>query len=200
LRAKAHQKVRRQRQDFHHQVALQLVQRRATINHEDVRSANMIKNQHPAKSISDAGWSQFLRILSVKAVCAGRKVVAVNPAFTSQTCSGCGVMVQKGFSVRWRSCPACGTSLHQDQNAAKNREWLGQSLRSGVAFATAENREAPGFSHGGACHLLSALGERCDWVKIVRKEPKVGLRIGSQAFRDRRASPLQATKICWRGD
>jgi len=122
LLAKAHQTVCRQRQDFHHKTALALVRENVTIYHEDLQVRNMVKNHHLAKSISDAGWSQCLSILSFKAVCAGRRVVAVNPAFTSQTCSGCGVLVAKGLSVRWHRCPECGTSLHRDQNAAENRE------------------------------------------------------------------------------
>jgi putative transposase len=93
----------------------------------------MVKNHHLAKSISDAGWGAFLITLSYKAACAGRSVVAVNPAYTSQWCSGCGVLVQKGLSVRWHSCPECGISLHRDHNAARNIERLGQSLRGGVA-------------------------------------------------------------------
>ena len=133
LLAKAHQKVRRQRQDFHHKTALALVQQNDTIYHEDLQMANMVRNHHLAKSISDAGWSAFLGILSFKAACAGRSVIAVNPAFTSQMCSGCGVVVAKGLSVRWHSCPECGTSLHRDHNAAKNIERLGQSLRGAVA-------------------------------------------------------------------
>jgi IS605 OrfB family transposase len=98
------------------------------IYHEDLQTVNLVKNRHLAKSIQDAGWSAFLTILSYKAACASRSVVAVPPAYTSQTCSGCGAMVQKGLSVCWRSCPDCGTSLHRDHSAAKNREWLGQSL------------------------------------------------------------------------
>ena len=99
----------------------------------DLQTANMVKNHHLAKSITDAGWAAFLSILTFKAACAGRTVVAVPPAYTSQTCSGCGVLVSKGLSVRWHSCPDCGTSLHRDHNAAKNIERLGQSLRGGVA-------------------------------------------------------------------
>ncbi len=97
LLAKAHQTVRRQRQDFHHKTALALVQQNDTIYHEDLQMANMVKNHHLAKSISDAGWGAFLIILTHKAACAGRSVVAVNPAYTSQHCSGCGVHGRQGL-------------------------------------------------------------------------------------------------------
>jgi putative transposase len=133
LLAKAHLTVKRQRQDFHHKVALHLVRSNDTIYHEDLQTANMLKNHHLAKSIADAGWGQFLSILAAKAAYAGRRVQAVPPAYTSQTCSGCGVVVVKGLSVRWHSCPDCGTSLHRDHNAAKNIERAGQALRGEVA-------------------------------------------------------------------
>jgi putative transposase len=136
---KAHQTVRRQRQDFHHKTALALVRANDTIYHEDLQVRNMVRNHHLAKSISDAGWAAFLSILSYKAACAGREVVAVTPAFTSQRCSGCGVMVLKGLSVRWHSCPDCGTSLHRDHNAARNIERAGQVRQGGVALAASEN-------------------------------------------------------------
>jgi putative transposase len=144
LLARAHQKVKRQRADFHHKTALAFVRTNDTIYHEDLQTANMVKNHHLAKSISDAGWASFLAILAFKAACAGKRVVAVPPAYTSQICSGCGVVVSKGLSVRWHSCPECGTSLHRDHNAAKNIERLGQSLRGGVAAAASESRESMG--------------------------------------------------------
>jgi IS605 OrfB family transposase len=118
---------------FQHKTALKLVQQYDTIYHEDLQTANMLKNHHLAKSIQDAGWQTCLSILAFKAACAGKQVVAVPPASTSQTCSGCGVVAYKGLSVRWHACPDCGASLHRDHNAAKNIERLGQSLRGAVA-------------------------------------------------------------------
>jgi putative transposase len=127
LLAKAHLKVKRQRQDFHHKTALQVVRQYDTVYFEDLQTANMVKNHHLAKSISDAGWSAFLTLLAFKAVDAGKQAVAVPPAHTSQTCSGCGREVWKGLSVRWRRCPYedCGASLPRDHNAALNILALG---------------------------------------------------------------------------
>jgi putative transposase len=123
--AKAHQPVRNQRRDFQHRQAAKLVHAYDVISHEDLRVRTMVQNHSLAKSISDAGWSAFLTILAFKAASAGKRVQAVNPAFTSQACSGCGVIVQKGVSIRWHQCPECGTSLHRDQNAALNMLRLG---------------------------------------------------------------------------
>jgi putative transposase len=137
LLARAHQRVRRTRVDCHHKTARSLVRQYDRIYHEDLQTANLVKNHHLAKSIADAGWSAFLRILSCKAAEAGKTVVAVPAAFTSQACSGCGVLVHKGLSVRWHRCPDCGVSLHRDHNAARNilargREHsaLGQSVQA----------------------------------------------------------------------
>jgi putative transposase len=135
LLARAHQKVRRARQDFHHKAALALVRQYDTVSHEALQTANMVKNHHLAKSSSDAGWSAFLSILSCKAAYAGKTVVAVPPASTSQACSGCGVLVQKALSVRWHECPDCGASLHRDHNAALNILKRGRELTVGPGMA-----------------------------------------------------------------
>jgi putative transposase len=55
LLAKAQQKVKRQRADFHHKTALTLVRANDTIYHEELQVANLLRNHHLAKSISDAG-------------------------------------------------------------------------------------------------------------------------------------------------
>ncbi len=142
--AKAHQTVKRQRQDFHHKTALNLLRQYEAIYLEDLQVANMVRNHHLAKSISDAGWSQFRSILEGKAVYAGRRVIAVPPAYTSQDCSGCGTRIPKSLSVRTHVCTSCGLVLDGDENAARNIQWAGQALRGLVAVAAGLNRESIG--------------------------------------------------------
>src|SRR5262249_47710959 len=86
LLAKQRQKVRRQRQDFQQKVARSLVRQYDIISLEDLQVANLVRNHHLAKSISDAGWAQFRTTLEYKAACAGKQVVLVAPAYTSQDC------------------------------------------------------------------------------------------------------------------
>jgi putative transposase len=143
LLAEAHQDVRRQRADFHHKTALTLLRANDTIYLEDLQVRNMVRNHHLAKSISDAGWAQFRAILAAKAACAGRRVLAVNPAYTSQECSGCGTLVRKSLSVRTHICPSCGLVIDRDENAAINIQWAGQALRGLAGILAGVNREVP---------------------------------------------------------
>ena len=126
---RAYQTVKRQLADFHHKMALKLLRQYDVIYLEDLQVANMVRNHHLAKSISDAGWAQFRSILDAKAVCAGRRVIAVPAQYTSQDCSGCGERVPKSLSVRTHVCTSCGLVLDRDENAARNIQWAGQALR-----------------------------------------------------------------------
>src|SRR5919199_4603334 len=132
--AKAHRRIRNKRLDFHHQEARKIVDRHGAIAVEGLRVANMVRNPHLSKSIADAGWNQFLTILAHKAEEAGVVIVVVDPAGTSQVCSGCGRSVPKTLSDRWHTCPYedCGLSLQRDHNSA--RELLN---RAGLARAVA---------------------------------------------------------------
>jgi putative transposase len=132
-----HQHVQRQRRDFHHKSALDLLQQYDVIYLEDLQVRNMVRNQHLAKSISDAGWAAFRTILEAKAACAGRQVIAVPPAYTSQDCSGvlpdgssCAQRVAKSLSVRTHVCPSCGLVLDRDENAALNIRRAGQARQA----------------------------------------------------------------------
>jgi putative transposase len=87
LLAKAHLKVKRARQGFAHKSARALVNDYDHIAVEQLNIRGMVRNHALAKSISDAGWGLFLNILIAKAASAGRVVVEVNPAGTSQACA-----------------------------------------------------------------------------------------------------------------
>ena len=118
--AKQHLKVQRQREDHARKLACALVTSHDLIAYEDLPVRNMVKNHYLAKSISDAGWSQFLHWVLYYAALHGIECLAVPPAYTSQRCSGCGAMVKKCLSVRTHCCPHCGLILDRDQNAALN--------------------------------------------------------------------------------
>src|SRR5262249_49418857 len=131
-------------QDLHHQTARALVRAKEAIEQADVQPANRGKPHQRAKSLGDAGWSALLALLSGTAAGAGRSVSAVPSASTRQTCSGGGVLVHQGLSLRWPAGPECGTRRHRDQNAAKNRERAGQARRGGVAVVASGNRASIG--------------------------------------------------------
>ena len=156
--ARAHQTVRRQRADFHHKTALLLVRRYDAIYHEAIQSASLSRRPAPVpdgnggyrsngaarkaglnKSIADAAWGRILSILACKAACAGKRVEAVNPAYTSQDCSGCGARVPTSLRVRTHVCPYCGLVLDRDENAARNILRAGQAHQGALALAAVVN-------------------------------------------------------------
>jgi len=117
-----HEHVANQRKDYLNKVVSNLTRRYDMIAIEDLRVTNMVKNHTLSKSILDAGWTYFAQHLTNKAESAGRALCVVNPAYTSKTCSGCGVLFSQDITlaVRWVTCAACGLSLDRDHNAARN--------------------------------------------------------------------------------
>ncbi|NEQ41050.1 MAG: transposase [Okeania sp. SIO3I5] len=124
---KQQKKVADKRKDFHLKTANELLSKADVIAHVDARGvpeANLnikgLSKTRLSKSINDAGWGQFLTILTVKAENAGQKTIGVNPRNTSQDCSNCGKKVPKELSQRTHSCPHCGVVIDRDVNAAIN--------------------------------------------------------------------------------
>ncbi len=117
--AKKHKKVADKRKDFHFKTANKLLSTADVIQYENLNIKGLTKTRL-SKSINDAGWGQFLTILTVKAENAGQKTIAVNPKNTSQDCSNCGEKVPKELSIRTHSCPHCGIEIDRDLNAAIN--------------------------------------------------------------------------------
>lgn len=121
-----HDHIANRRADFVKKVVHGLVIRYDRIAVEDLQIVNMAQNRHLSKSILDAGWGYFRWQLAFKAAWAGKTVVAVNPAYTSRTCSRCGSLFEHlTLADRWVQCD-CGLSLDRDENAARNLLARGQ--------------------------------------------------------------------------
>ena len=117
--AKLHLKVSRQRKDFHYKVAHQLVRQHRFVAFEKLNIRGLARTRL-AKSIRDAGWGQFLSIVSRVAASAGGEGLPQNPRGTTIDCSDCGHSVPKKLSDRWHSCPNCGAQYDRDHNAGRN--------------------------------------------------------------------------------
>ena len=146
--ARIHERIRNRRHDFCHQNAWRIVNRFGVIAFEKLSVENMTcrpkANPDPNnegqflpngasakaglnKSIVDAARSQLRSTLVSKAESAGRETLAVNTAYTSQDCSGCGYRpdglggrTKKKLSERWHLCPMCSLSVDRDTNAVVN--------------------------------------------------------------------------------
>ena len=117
--AKLHEKVANQRRDYLHKISYNIVKHNDIICVEDLQVKNMMKNHKLAKSIANAGWGMLDAFLEYKAEKEGKIFIKVNPAYTSQRCSGCGRIVEKDLSVRVHKCE-CGLEIDRDVNAAIN--------------------------------------------------------------------------------
>jgi putative transposase len=124
--ARVHERIAWRRSDFAHQHSRRIVDRYDLIAVEDLSVNRMTHHHCLAKSIHDAAWSQFADLLSYKAAWAGRRYVAVNPAYTSQDCSSCGHRQTLSLSDRAYTCSCCGVVLDRDLNASLNILRLGQ--------------------------------------------------------------------------
>jgi putative transposase len=117
--ARVHLKISRQRKDHAIKLARCVITSNDVVVYEDLRIKNMVKNHCLAKSINDAGWYQFRVWLEYFGKVFKRVTIAVNPAYTSQECSSCGVIVKKSLSTRTHVCQ-CGCKLDRDHNAGIN--------------------------------------------------------------------------------
>ena len=119
--AKIYEKIANSRKDYLHKVTTSLVQSYDLIAMEDLKTKNMVRNHHLAKSISNQGWGRFKEMLSYKCEWYDKQLVTVNPKNTSRVCSSCGADTgKKPLDVREWTCPECGAHHDRDINAAKN--------------------------------------------------------------------------------
>ncbi|MCX4636410.1 transposase [Streptomyces sp. P9-2B-2] len=149
--AKLHAKIRRQRLDHAHKAANFVVRDADVIAHERLDIANMTRRPKPRaaddgtfepngaaakaglnRAIFDAGWGVFLAVLTAKAECAGRQMIAVNPRNTSRTCPLCRHVSAQNRDGEGFQCTACGFIEHADTVGALNT-----AIRAGLALCVA---------------------------------------------------------------
>ena len=118
-----HAKIKNRRKDFQHKLSTDLVKRFGAIFVGNVSASKLAKTKM-AKSVLDAGWSQFRTLLQYKCDHAAVWFDEVNEAYSTQTCSVCksrtGPKGREGLGIREWSCQCCGASHDRDRNAAKS--------------------------------------------------------------------------------
>ncbi|MFE3056144.1 RNA-guided endonuclease InsQ/TnpB family protein [Nocardia sp. NPDC059239] len=128
--AKVHARVKNSRLDWAHKQSTAIVRENQAIYVEDLCVKGLARTRM-AKSVHDAGWGMFGRMLEEKAARYGRVFRKVDRWFPStQLCSVCGALSgKKPLHIREWTC-TCGTTHDRDVNAAKNihaagrAEWL----------------------------------------------------------------------------
>ncbi len=125
--ASCYERIANRRRDFQHKLSARLIRENQAIIVESLNVFGMMRNRQLAKSIADAAWSKFLKMLRYKAKWYGVTLIAVGRFTpTSKQCHVCGYIKDTlSLSDRVWTCPACGVSLERDLNAAKNIRMMG---------------------------------------------------------------------------
>lgn len=133
--ARAHERIRCQRQDFLHKFTSDVVSRFGVICIEDLNLKGLHQTRL-AKSFADAGIGEAVRQLGYKAEWWGRWVQRVDRFFpSSRLCSVCGWTHETlTLSERQWTCGGCGSVHDRDENAAKNINLEGGRLLAGSGY------------------------------------------------------------------
>ncbi|MGZ2747662.1 RNA-guided endonuclease InsQ/TnpB family protein [Burkholderia stagnalis] len=120
--ARMHARIADTRRDFLHKLSTRLINENQVIAIESLAVRHMLKNRRLAKSIGDAGWSEFVRQLTYKAKWYGRTLIGIDRWYpSSKRCADCGHTVARmSLKVRAWDCPGCGVTHDRDINAARN--------------------------------------------------------------------------------
>ncbi|MGW1071118.1 RNA-guided endonuclease InsQ/TnpB family protein, partial [Streptomyces aureus] len=128
--ARAHTRVADARRNWCHQSASRLVRDNQAVYLEDLAVSGLARTRL-ARSVHDAAWGMFRRVLEEKAARYGRHVGIVSRWLpSSQTCSLCwAVDGKKPLHVRIWRCQGCGTEHDRDLNASRVILAAGQAER-----------------------------------------------------------------------
>lgn len=131
-----HARIADARRDHLHKATTAISQSHALVFVEDLQVGSMSRSargtaEAPGKNVRakaglnrailDAGWREFRRQLEYKEAWLGGEVLAIPPAYTSQTCPACGhVHADNRRTQVAFECTECGYAAHADLVAASN--------------------------------------------------------------------------------
>lgn len=133
--AKVSARILRTRKDFCHKLSTTIAKNHGVVVLEKLQIGNMVRSavgtvDKPGcgvqaksglnKSILDQGWGMFRAMLGYKLAERGGRLIEVPAAYTSRTCSDCGVIAADSRKATKFCCVACGHEAHADTNAAIN--------------------------------------------------------------------------------
>jgi len=133
---KVHLRIRNRRSDFLHKHSTAVIIKYGTVKVEGLNVSAM-SGGNLAKQILDCSWSEWFRQLRYKAEEAGRRLVAVDPKYTSQICSQCGCKHPDNRKTQADfACLSCGHRDNADHNAAVNILARNEPLDANVSGVT----------------------------------------------------------------
>jgi len=139
--ARGYEKIINQKTDNLHKLTTGLVRNNDTICVRDEQVAEKQRNRIYSKQLADAGWGEFVRMLSYKSQWYGKELVKIPKTSPSaQLCSKCGYKHKglKPYHYEW-DCPKCGEHHDRRVNAAANVLSEGLKIRPGRSeFMSAE--------------------------------------------------------------
>ena len=145
--ARVYRDVSNARTYCQHQVVNDLLRKYDTVFIEDLNIAGMVRNRRLAKSISDASWSSFMRILEYKAVWEHKTVVRVGRWFASSRLCTCGYKNSElTLKDREWCCPKCHRHHRRDLLAARNTLAEGLRITGMSSCRSRETEEQTGIS------------------------------------------------------
>ena len=130
------------------------------------------RNKKTRKDILDVGWAKIEAFVKYKALKAGKMIVRVDPAYTSQRCCGCGHISKENRNdknnTKHFECVQCGHTEDADVNAAKNIRFLGvEELKQKIQkLASGERLDRSRWRLEGSTSLMKS-EESSSWVGQV---------------------------------
>lgn len=154
-----HMRAADARKDYLHKLSTDIAKNHGFVALETLKVGNMTRSasgtvEAPGRNVRqkaglnrailDKGWGMFATFLRYKLEERGGELIEVDPAYTSQTCSACGVISRdsrKSQSVF--ECVACGHTANADTNASHNILRAGHARRACGSSQTTGRKQEP---------------------------------------------------------